>query len=148
MLQDYDTPLDTAGVTEMIIRSTVVLPEPEIRVTTEVDPPAYDGPIDAHAGFVGKPDEFWSWSDLRDYVVREIQSRFGPFPRNPKTEASIFKSFLGRHEGHAPAIARFAFESHDGYWCGAPISVNRFCKASDAYFAAVILASLAERQPT
>ena len=79
--------------------------------------------------------DHWAWSDLRDYVVSQIETRFGAFPRDAKKEAGIFKSFLARHGDDAVAIARFAFEVEDGYWAGAPISVNRFCKASDPYFA-------------
>lgn len=85
--------------------------------------------------FVAKEETTWDWSDLRDYVVSQIETRFGAFPRDAKKEAGIFKSFLARHPEDAVAIARFAFEVEDGYWAGAPISVNRFCKASDPYFA-------------
>lgn len=84
----------------------------------------------------------WSWSELRDYVVSEIERRHGPQPRNPKTEASIFKSFLARHPGTAVRIAKAAFEIYDGMWANAPISVNRFCKASDPFFASPILTRL------
>lgn len=85
----------------------------------------------------------WDWSQLRDYVVAEIVRRHGPQPRNPKTEASIFKSFLNRWpDGQAVRIAKAAFEIHDGMWGKAPISVNRFCKASDEFFASPILARL------
>ena len=85
--------------------------------------------------FVAKTDDAWDWSDLRDYSIAQIEERFGPFPRDAKKEAGIFKSFLARHGEQASAIARFAFEVEGGYWAGAPISVNRFCKASDPYFA-------------
>lgn len=76
----------------------------------------------------------WEWRELRDYVVAEIEKRFGPQPRDAKKEASIFKSFLSRHDD-AVEIAKYAFEITDGWWAGAPIGVNRFCIASDAYFA-------------
>lgn len=94
------------------------------------------------AGFVLRPDSDWGWQDLRDYVVREIERRGGAVVRNPKTEASIFKSFMTRHPDKAVAIAKAAFEVHDGMWRNAPISVNRFCKASDEYFASVIATNL------
>ena len=48
------------------------------------------------AGYVMRPDSDWGWSDLRDYVIREIEARGGAVVRNPKTEASIFKSFMSR----------------------------------------------------
>jgi hypothetical protein len=85
--------------------------------------------------FVAKEQATWDWSDLRDYVVAQIEQRFGPFPRDAKKEAGIFKSFISRHPDEAVSIAKFAFEVENGYWAGAPISVNRFCKASDPYFA-------------
>jgi hypothetical protein len=90
------------------------------------------------SSFLLRSDEAWDWQDLRDYVVREIEARFGVFPRNPLREAATFKSFMTRWGVQAPAIARYAFETLDGRWAGAPISVNRFCKNSDPYFAAVI----------
>ncbi len=85
-----------------------------------------------------KPDAEWGWEELRDYVVQAIHQRHGAFPRKATTECAIFKSFMSRWGSQAPAIARSAFEHFDGMWRGAPISVNRFCKASDVYFAAVI----------
>lgn len=94
--------------------------------------------------FVAKTDETWEWSDLRDYVVNQIEQRFGTFPRDFKKEAGIFKSFLARHGDVASAIARHAFEVENGYWAGAPISVNRFCKNSDKFFSDVITARLVD----
>jgi hypothetical protein len=97
----------------------------------------------AHAGtaHVGKDPEAWDWEAVRDYVVRSIEERHGVFPRNFKTEPSIFKSFSNRWGNQAGPIAKMAFEVFDGVWKGAPISVNRFCIGSDVYFAA----PLAER---
>lgn len=83
-------------------------------------------------------EDSWGWEELRDYVVSQIEKYHGPFPRNMKTEHSIFKSFASRWEGKAAPIARFAFEQCDGMWRNAPITVNRFCRASDVYFAQVI----------
>lgn len=85
----------------------------------------------------------WSWQELRDYVVAEIVRRHGPQPRNGKTEAAIFKSFLSRWpDGQAVRVARAAFEIYEGMWGNAPISVNRFCKHSDPFFATPILTAL------
>lgn len=81
----------------------------------------------------------WDWSDLRDYVVHEIESRFGPFPRETHKEIGIFKGFMKRWGPDAEVIARYAFEVENGRWAGAPISVYRFCQNSDPYFAEVIL---------
>jgi hypothetical protein len=85
----------------------------------------------------------WDWAELRDYVITEIERRHNRQVRNAKTEAAIFKSFLSRWpDGQAVRIARAAFEIYDGMWGNAPISVNRFCKASDEFFAVPILTSL------
>lgn len=92
----------------------------------------------AAASYAMKDEQAWGWADLRDYVIREIEMRHGPQVRDPKKEAGIFKGFLSRWPEQAIAIARAAFEVHDGMWRNAPISVNRFCRASDQYFAAVI----------
>lgn len=84
----------------------------------------------------------WTWEQLRDYVVRSIEARHGAFPRNFKTEASIFKAFLSRHGEMAGPIAVYAFERHDGMWRNAPITPSRFTKNSDPYFADIIAARL------
>lgn len=90
----------------------------------------------------------WGWEELRDYVVTSIEKRWGVFPRDSRKEAGIFKSFLARWPSQAQQIARYAFEVSDGRWRGAPVSVNRFCKASDPYFAAVIAERLVEGEVT
>lgn len=86
----------------------------------------------------------WDWQQLRDYVINQIEAIHGPQPRNPVKEKSIFSSFLKRWGAQAPAIARAAFEVHQGFWHSAPISVNRFCKASDLYFSTVIAERLGQ----
>lgn len=83
-----------------------------------------------------KPVESWGWEEVRDYVVSSIEARHGAFPRNFKTEGSIFKSFTNRWGAKAGSIATLAFTEFDGMWKGAPIAVNRFCVGSDPYFAA------------
>jgi hypothetical protein len=90
------------------------------------------------AAYLLKDDSQWTWEDLRDYVMGQIEAFHGPQLRNPTKEASIFKGFLKRHGGNAVAIARFAFEMQRGMWQRAPISVNRFCAGSDPYFANII----------
>lgn len=90
----------------------------------------------ASSRHVMKPVAEWGWEEVRDYVVSSIEKVHGPFPRNFKTEGSIFKSFCNRWGAKAGAIASLAFEEFDGMWKGAPISVNRFCIGSDPYFAA------------
>lgn len=94
--------------------------------------------------FLAKSDEVWGWSDLRDYVVHEIEARFGTFPRDAKKEFGIFSRFVKEHGAASAAIARYAFEQCNGFWANAPISVNRFCKASDPFFAEPIKTRLAD----
>lgn len=90
------------------------------------------------AAYLLKEDSQWTWEDLRDYVMGQIEQYHGPQVRHAVKEASIFKGFLKRHGDKAVAIARFAFEVQRGMWQRAPISVNRFCAGSDPYFADVI----------
>lgn len=80
----------------------------------------------------------WTWEQLRDYTVSQIEQKWGARPRDPMKEAGIFKGFISRWGSQAETIARIAFEVHGGIWNGAPVSVQRFCKGSDPYFAAVI----------
>lgn len=94
------------------------------------------------AAYLLKEDAQWTWEDLRDYVMGQIEQFHGPQIRNSMKESSIFKSFHSRHGAKSVGIARFAFEQQRGMWQRAPIAVNRFCKASDVYFADVIAARL------
>jgi hypothetical protein len=103
---------------------------------------------------VGGDASSWGWREIQDFVTTEIANRHGRFPRNPVTEASIFKGFaarwsepivyLGTPMSEATAIARYAFgnRAESGMWMRAPISVNRFCVNSDARFAKVIVERL------
>ena len=86
----------------------------------------------------------WGWQELRDYVVGQIESRWGARPRDPNKESGIFKGFITRWGAqNARRIAEVAFTVHGGQWRGAPISIERFCKGSDEYFAAVIMRNIA-----
>lgn len=87
-------------------------------------------------------DEQWGWRELRDYVVASIEERFGPFPRDQKKEYGVFNGFINRYGADAPKIARAAFDSYNGMWQSAPVSINRFCKGSDRYFGDVILSKI------
>jgi hypothetical protein len=104
---------------------------PTVRETVRTTPVA-------GAAYLLKADQDWTAEDLRDYVMGQIEAHHGPQVRNSVREMATFKAFLARWEAKAPAIARFAFEVQRGMWQRAPISVNRFCKASDPYFAALI----------
>jgi hypothetical protein len=92
----------------------------------------------AGASYLLKEDAEWTWADLRDYVMGQIEEFHGPQLRNPVKEKAIFEGFMKRHGAKAVGIARFAFEVQRGMWQRAPISVNRFCKGSDVYFATPI----------
>lgn len=85
----------------------------------------------------------WSWEQLRDYTLGQIQALHGPQPRNPVKEKAIFQSFIDRWgPSNASSIAKYAFEISHGMWQRAPISVNRFTKNSDPFFAQVIATQL------
>lgn len=138
-MMNFDTELDRAGVTRMSVATAVTVTD-EVTYT-----PLRPQPFKSDA--VAKADAGWQWDDLRDYVVAKIEEHHGPFPRDSKKESGIFKSFLSRYGEMAPVIARYAFEVCNGRWREAPISVTRFCKASDPYFADIIVARLAEVSP-
>lgn len=84
----------------------------------------------------------WSWEQMRDYVLGEITARWGARPRDPLKESGIFKGFVGRWGDKSEPIARAAFEIYNGIWNGAPVSVERFAKGSDPYFAEVLAKNL------
>lgn len=93
-----------------------------------------------------KAGEQWSWAEFRDYVCAEIICRFGAFPRDSRKEYGIFSRYLSTF-GNTDAIriAEYAFGPVcEGWWGNAPISVNRFCRASDPYFSIPILERLNE----
>jgi len=131
MLRDFDEP-STLPVVQVVSAAPAVVE----RVTAT--------PLSSSRGFLARPDTQWTWEDLRDYVVGQVEQRFGAFPRNFHKELGIFKSFMARYPDQAVAIARYAFEVKDGYWSGAPVSVTRFCRGSDRWFAEVIVARLDE----
>lgn len=91
---------------------------------------------------VGKDSATWTWENLRDYVVRQIEEKHGPFPRDAIREKATFSGFVNRWGAMSGLIAETAFDVFDGRWKGAPISVNRFCKGSDEFFAKEIVARL------
>lgn len=103
-------------------------------------------PVNTSKGYLIRPDDQWTPADLRDYVVDKIVERDGrQFPRNPAKEMSIFTAFVARYQEFSGAIARYAFDGPDaGWWCNAPIGIERFCKGSDLWFANKILDSLIE----
>lgn len=137
-MRNFDTPLDEAGTTRLAVQSQQTVTQVVEQV--EVVPKPATSRTDLLV-----MGEDWSWEQMRDYVVHEIEARFGAFPHDSIKEASIFKSFIGRHGKKAAAIAKHAFEVCDGRWAGAPISVTRFCKNSDPFFAEVIVERLVDQ---
>jgi hypothetical protein len=96
----------------------------------------------APTAYLAVPTQQWSWTELRDYVIGQIEKTIGQFPRDETKEMGIFKSFCARWGADAQPIARYAFETMGGYWKNAPVSVSRFCKGSDPYFSAPIVEHL------
>ena len=129
-MRNFDTELDLKGMTRIVVGvSQAVIVEP-------VAPPRQTPPATSRRYlYTSLP---WKWDELRDYVVYEIEDRFGPFPRDTYKEIGIFKGFISRWGDASEGIARHGFETMGGYWGGAPISVFRFCANSDPYFAAPI----------
>lgn len=131
-LLDYDAMPATAQT---------VVTKPVITETVEVTP----SPMSEASAYLTKSDDQWTWGDLRDYVVHEIETRFGPWPRDSKKEYGIFNRFLSQWGPLAPRIARHAFETCDGWWSSAPVRIERFCRGSDPYFAVPIAERLTGR---
>jgi hypothetical protein len=97
----------------------------------------------AEAAYLLKPRNQWTWQDLRDYVITEQERRFGVQPRDPRKERGIFTGFISRHGvENAVLVAQAAFEVYEGMWASAPVTVTRFCKNSDPFFADVIITRL------
>lgn len=139
MLMDFDadfTPRSAASAAPAAAPAVQVAPVQIVQeVRVQADP-------SQSTAYLMRPAEQWSWSDLRDYVVHQIEERFGLWPRDTKREFGIFSRFAKEHGQMAGPIARYAFEQADGMWAGAPISVNRFCKGSDEFFAIPIKARI------
>lgn len=87
----------------------------------------------------------WSPEQLRFYVIAEIEARFGVRGRDPVKETAIFRRFAKTWGELAGPIAVHAFTVLDGWWQNAPISITRFCKGSDSYFARPIAERVLER---
>jgi hypothetical protein len=135
---DFDRIIDSKPA--ITVTETKIAP-PVVTSTVTVTPKPAS--LSEKRAYLAKTDDQWDWSDLRDYCIAQMERWHGPQYRDFKKEASIFKAFLSRWpNGQAQRIARFAFESQQGMWRSAPITVNRFCRASDEYFAAIIMSRL------
>lgn len=133
-LVNFDSELDQARAngqhtvrveqTIPVVRETLTVTRPEPVVAAR----------ETRTTDIGKDPRDWSADDLRNYVVRQIETFFGDFPKEPQKIAGIFRSFHSRYGEWAGPIAVAAFDLYAGRWRGAPISVTRFCKGSDPYF--------------
>lgn len=136
-----------AQVAEMLLDFEPDLRPSTVRITTQVPRVVERVSVNQQLpqAYLARPEQDWCWEDLRDYVVAQYVARFGVFPRDARKEYGIFTSFVGRWGiERAVAVARYAFEVMDGRWRGSPVSVTRFCKNSDPYFADPILDYLAQ----
>lgn len=88
-------------------------------------------------------DEQWSWQEVRDYVLEQIQLRQGAQPLDGHKLIGIFKGFVGRWGDQAAPICRYVFETCDGIWMGRPVTVTSWCRNADPYFAQAISERLA-----
>lgn len=122
---------------------TSAAPAPETRQAPAVEEKVTVQQVPTRTDMLTAEDD-WTWQELRDYVCAQIIQRHGPFPRNAKKEYGIFNRFLNEHGANGILVAKAAFEIYNGWWRGAPISINRFARGSDPYFVAPILASLVE----
>lgn len=126
---DFDIPLNQAKPATETVRQAA----PEVTETIRVTPNR------SREHLSGRPVAEWNWSDLRDFIIEGIEQRHGPQVRDAKKEAGIVKSFISRWGiERAHAIAQASFDVYDGMWRNAPISINRFSKNSDPYFASII----------
>lgn len=105
-------------------------------------------PLSQARAYLAKADADWTWQDLRDLVVHEMEARFGEQLRDPLKEAGIFKAFLSRWQHMAPMIARYAYSEAGaaGWWMGAPVRPARFCAAADETFALPIAQRILDAQ--
>lgn len=125
---NFDSVLDEQKTNRLVVQVKDTVPTVTDTVTIRQRP-------ETRATQISKEASAWDWEDLRNYVVAQIETKFGKFPRNPLRESGIFKGFITRWGTQAGPIAMLAFDLHDGYWKGAPIQVTRFCARSDPYFA-------------
>lgn len=118
-------------------------PEPatEVAVAPTVVQKVTVQPVASRTDLLVEAEE-WTWTELRDYVVSQIEARFGVFPRDAKKEFGIFSRFIKEHGTNGVLVAKAAFEIYDGWWKGAPIQITRFTKGNDPYFVAPILSRL------
>lgn len=132
---DFDVPL-RSGITKAQVKTTQT-------VQTQITETVRVVSNQQVAGFLAKPERDWNWTDLRDYIAAEVERHHGPQTRDSAKESGIVKSFISRWGIEtAVLIAQAAFEVYGGMWRNAPITMTRFTKNSDPYFAQVIVDKL------
>lgn len=122
-----------------MINFSRTVPRPQTVVTVQTEVPVVQEtitikPVPRRLGGENGTAPVDSWEKLRDYVVERVEALHGPFPRDTRQETTTFMGFVARWP-QAMEIAKYAFEETEGIWKGAPVSVARFHKTSDSYFA-------------
>jgi hypothetical protein len=121
-MQNFMTELDLMGVSTLRVTSTV---RPSATSRTHL--------------ISGE----WDWRQVRDYVLTEMEERFGPQTTDSHKLIGIFKGFSARWGEQAGPISRYVFESCGGMWQGKRVTVTSWCKGADPYFATPIAERLA-----
>lgn len=121
-MRNFDTSLDRQRVSRIVHPTTVARSKPT-----------------AHKShLVTHNMQRWTWRQVRDYIIEQIEARQGAQHQEVAKDAGIIKAFCNRWGDLAPHIAQYAYETADGVWDHRPITVLSFCKAGDARFASVI----------
>lgn len=129
--------IDFAELRQAKVRQQEIVQQVPVQVRQEVTTSRVGT---AESAYLLKPAAQWTWEDLRDYVITEAEKRGGPQIRNAAKEAGILKAFINRHGiADAVLVAQAAFEIYEGVWRSTPVTVTRFTKNNDSYFAEVIL---------
>jgi hypothetical protein len=96
----------------------------------------------AQAARAALPPGDWSTGDFCAYVIEEITRIHGPQLPAKGVQAAL-EGFCERFSvAVAVQVARAAFEVHNGFWEGAPVTWRRFAEGHDSFFARPILAAM------
>lgn len=127
---DFD---ELAGASRRVVTTKPV------EITQVVTETVRVAPLSSRVSHHSKPIEQWNWSDLRDYLITNIEAVHGPQVRDPRKEAGILKAFIARWGiEQAFVIAQAACEFYGCVWRNTPLTISRFAQGSDPYFAQVI----------
>lgn len=116
-MQNFPSVLDEQGVSRLVLRTAVRPVSSSTKTHLLADGTA------------------WSWQQIRDYVISEIEMRQGAQAYESQKLIGIFKGFVSRWGDQASTITRYAFEVCDGVWVGRPVTVTSWCKKADPFFA-------------